>query len=132
MLGGYDEEKFSGDLHYHPVTRKQYWQIKMDGWVKVNIHWENNISISFHIEWDMIVVTVFLSILNQLEFHLVQNWKKNCYHDHISFNLKENWNLFLWRSSSRLSQLTQSEEMNYVSCSIEQNIIVVTIFFFWS
>ena len=36
------------------------------------IHWENYISISFHIEWDMIVVTVFLSILNQMEFHLVQ------------------------------------------------------------
>ena len=24
------------------------------------LHWENYISISFHIEWDMIVVTVFL------------------------------------------------------------------------
>ena len=30
------------------------------------------------IEWDMIVVTVFLSILNQMEFNLVQNWKENC------------------------------------------------------
>ena len=30
------------------------------------MHWENNISISFHIEWDMIVVIVFLSILNQM------------------------------------------------------------------
>ena len=36
------------------------------------IHWENY-PISFHIEWDMIVVTVFLSILNQMEVHLVQN-----------------------------------------------------------
>jgi len=35
------------------------------------LHWENYISISFHIEWDMIVVTVFLSILNPMEFHLV-------------------------------------------------------------
>ena len=38
----------------------------------------------------MILVTVFLSILNQLEIHLVQNWKKNCHHDHIRFNLKGN------------------------------------------
>ena len=38
----------------------------------LRIHWENYISISFHIQWDMIAVTVFLSILNQMEFHLVQ------------------------------------------------------------
>ena len=38
----------------------------------VRAYWENYISISFHIEWDMIVVTVFLSILNQMEFHLVK------------------------------------------------------------
>ena len=44
-----------------------------------NAHWENYVSISFHIEWDMIVVTVFLQILNQMEFHLVQNRKKNCF-----------------------------------------------------
>ena len=31
--------------------------------------------------------TVFLSILNQVDFHLVQNRKENC---HISFNLKGN------------------------------------------
>ena len=31
----------------------------------------------------MIVVTVFLSILNQMEFHLVENRKENCHHDHI-------------------------------------------------
>ena len=31
----------------------------------------------FHIVWDTIVVTVFLSILNQIEFHLVQNQKEN-------------------------------------------------------
>ena len=34
-------------------------------------HWGNYISISFQIEWNMIVVTVFLPILNQTEFHLV-------------------------------------------------------------
>ena len=51
-------------------------------------HWENYASNSFHIEWDMIVVTVFLSILNQMEFHLVQDRKENCHHDHIPFNVK--------------------------------------------
>ena len=51
------------------------------------------VSISFHIEWDMVVVTVFLSILTQMEFHLVQNRKENCHHDHIPFNLKGNRNI---------------------------------------
>ena len=55
-----------------------------------NVHWENYISISFHLEWDMIVVTIFFSILNQMQFHLVQNRKENCHHDHIPFNLKGN------------------------------------------
>ena len=32
--------------------------------------------------------TVFLSILNQMEIHLVQNRKENCHHDHIPFNVK--------------------------------------------
>ena len=43
----------------------------------------------------MIAVTVFLSILNQMEFHLVQNRKENCHHDHIkiAFNVEENGNL---------------------------------------
>ena len=39
----------------------------------------NYISISFHIEWDMIVVTVFLSILIQMEFNLVKNQMDNCF-----------------------------------------------------
>ena len=50
----------------------------------------NYISISFQIEWDMIVVTGFLSIFNQMDFHLVQNRKENCHHDHIPFHLKGN------------------------------------------
>ena len=55
---------------------------------QIGLYWENYISISFHIEWDMIVMTVFPSILNQIEFHLVQNRKENCHHDHIPFNVK--------------------------------------------
>ena len=34
--------------------------------------------------------TVFLSTLNQMEYHLVQNRKENCPHDHIPFNVKGN------------------------------------------
>ena len=41
----------------------------------------------------MIVGTVFLSNLNQMDFHLVQNRKENCYHDHIPFNVKGNGNI---------------------------------------
>jgi len=42
----------------------------------------------------MIVETVFLSIFNHMDFHLVQNRKENCHHDHILWNFKENENLF--------------------------------------
>ena len=41
----------------------------------------------------MIVATVILSILNQIEFRLVLNRKENCHHDHFPFNLKVNGNL---------------------------------------
>ena len=58
-----------------------------------DVHWENYILISFQIEWDMVVVTVFLLTLSQMEFHLVQNRKENCHHDHIPFNVKGNGNI---------------------------------------
>ena len=29
-LGGYDESKFEGDLHYHDVVEENYWTIQMD------------------------------------------------------------------------------------------------------
>ena len=59
------------------------------------MHRENFISISLHIEWNMIVVTVFLSILNRMEIHLVQNRKENCHCDHIPFNVKGKGNIVL-------------------------------------
>jgi len=59
-------------------------------WDEYLVHGENSYSIFFQIEWDMIVVTVFLSILNQMEFNLVQNRKENWHHDQIPFNLKGN------------------------------------------
>ena len=41
----------------------------------------------------MILVTVFLLIMNQMEIHLVQNQQGNCHHDHIPFNLKGSGNI---------------------------------------
>ena len=41
----------------------------------IAVHWQNLISNSFHIECDMIVVIVFLSILNQMEFYLCSKSK---------------------------------------------------------
>ena len=39
-----------------------------------NLHWENYIFISFQIEWDMIVGTVFLSILNIMDIRFSAIW----------------------------------------------------------
>ena len=59
-----------------------------DQWLLIQSrHTEN---ISYQIEWDMIVATVFLSILSQMDFHLVQNREENCHHNHIPFNVKGN------------------------------------------
>ena len=41
------------------------------------------------------MVTVFRSILNQMELHLVQNRKENSHHDYIPFSLKGNGNIVL-------------------------------------
>ena len=89
------------------------------------LHWENYISISFHIEWGMIVVTVFFSILSQMEFQLVQYRKESCHHDHIPFNLKGNENIvfsvcmaYMVRSPLRtwtyLKSLVLYPELNFV------------------
>ena len=40
------------------------------------VHWENYISISFQIEWDLIVLTVFYSNLNQMEIHFLGSKSK--------------------------------------------------------
>ena len=49
-------------------------------------HWENSISICFHSEWDMIVVTVFEPNGNSI-------WFKNCHRDHIPFTVKGKGNI---------------------------------------
>ena len=80
------------NCRYVPNTRI-FFIFHVGQWIYHNSHWKNYISISFQIDWDMIVVTVFLSILNQMEIHLVQNRKENCHHDHIPFNVKGNGNI---------------------------------------
>ena len=70
----------------------------------------------------MIVVTVFLSILNKKQFHLVQNRKENCHHDHIPFNYKGNGNSFSqWRDSHAATS-------NSLFCPLKKNPIVFTNF----
>ena len=51
-------------------------------------HSEKSISDSFQTKRNTIVVTVFLLILNQTEFHWVHNQKKNCHYDRFLLNLK--------------------------------------------
>ena len=68
------------------------------------IHWENYTSISLHIEWDMIVVTVFLSILIRIKFHLVKNLKENCHHDHIPYSNFKEMETYLYSEATILGQ----------------------------
>ena len=65
---------------------------------------------SFQIEWDMIVVTVFLSILNQMEVNLVQNLKENCPNDHIPFNMIGNGNIVF---SVKMSSIHHAHENHH-------------------
>ena len=51
-------------------------------------HEEEQFSHSFQIEWNMIVVTVFLLIMSQKGIHLVQNRTENSPYDHVPFNLE--------------------------------------------
>ena len=46
------------------------------------------ISDSFEIGRNMMVVTVFLSILTPMKFRWIHILKENYYYDHIPFNLK--------------------------------------------
>ena len=52
-----------------------WWQFSIQFWTKLNSIW-------FKIWRKTIQFTVFVSILNLIEFHLVQNRMENCHHDH--------------------------------------------------
>ena len=62
----------------------------------VSYHWVNYISISFHIERDMIDWSwwqFFFGFRTKWISIWFQNRKENCHHDHIPFNVKENGNI---------------------------------------
>ena len=67
----------------------------------INSNWNQIVFTTFRLIWcqnDVLLVpnqsengkynSVFLSILNQMELHLVQNRKENCHHDYTPFNMK--------------------------------------------
>ena len=70
----------------------------------------------------MILVTVFLSILNQIEFHLVQSRKEKCQYDHISYKSKGNGNHFLLgvrvRRTALMEFLLELNPLKYLNCPV--------------
>ena len=67
------------------------------------------------IEWDMIVVTIFLSILNQMDFEfepigfpLGSNRKENCRHDHIPFKVKGDGNIIFPSATGKTTAIRRA------------------------
>ena len=96
----------------------------------------------------MIVVTVFLSVLKQIKFCLVQNRKENRHHDHIPFNVKGNRNIVFsvyltasWKhvGSIRISSakilLTNTCEYNATIscwCCKQKNLVkIIQLYYNW-
>ena len=71
----------------------------------------------------MIEVTVFLSTLNQTEFHLDQNRLKNCDHDHIPFNVKGKGNIVF----SVYNTLGDAIQMEFHLVQIESKTVTTII-----
>ena len=94
-------------------------------------HWEDYISLSFQIEWDMIVVTVFLSILNQIDFPLAKNRKENCHHDHIPFNVKGKGNIVFSGLPRGIWSMCLQIIEPYVSSRIKWNKLIALTFSEW-
>ena len=49
----------------------------------------------------------------EMEFHLVQNLKENCHHDHIPSNLKGNIVFSVYKIETILSGLRDFDKVNY-------------------
>ena len=63
-------------------------------------------------------MTVFLSILNKMDFHMDQNRKENCHNDHISFNMKGNRILVFQCTLNRInSRASFSQKESFAGCS---------------
>jgi len=65
----------------------------------------------------MIVVTVFLSILNQMKIHVVESGEENYLHDHVPFILEWYGNLFSGcNASSRRGFFSCQNECFFLQC----------------
>ena len=89
--------------------------------------WENYVSISFHIELDMIVVTVFLSILNQMKFHLVHKIERKTVTTIISHSIwKEIGNIVFSVFSDRPCQ--KSRQVRCCILEFQAALICILLF----
>jgi len=113
-------------------VRAQYTKEKSSHERYVRVWWENYISFFFQIEKDTIVVTVFLSILIQMEFHLVQNQKENCHHDPIQFERKRKYSFLsvqlpsLHDADCSSDQLASRRDASFDGCTA-----LMSDFFIW-
>ena len=62
QLNLFEQHDIEGFRRGTSICPPLYWEISASR--TADVHWENYISISFHIEWDIIVVTVFLPIIS--------------------------------------------------------------------
>ena len=75
------------------------------------------------------MVTVFISILNQMELHLVQNREENCHHDHIPFNMKRNGNIVFSVKHRVLTLQCDDEWVTKQRCSVTAQLAVTSTFY---
>ena len=80
-----DSEKFSLQCKYTLHLSKYSYSPNL---VLFNRN-RKQISDSFQIEGNVVVVTVLIWIMNQMEFRSVDNQKENCHHDHIDILIQE-------------------------------------------
>ena len=71
-------------------------------------------------------MTVFISILNQIDIHLVQNRKETRHHDHIPFNLKGNGNIVFF-SAAENRQQTFYHLFHYSFCFAKQKVLYFSL-----
>ena len=86
---GGDSFPFNFELNGIPFGSKSKGKLSPPSYL-IQFHYTEKTIFSFPFKLNG---TVLLLILNQIEFHLVQNRKENCHHDHIPFNVKGNGNI---------------------------------------